>query len=189
MLLNTSRIRMIEPFVNDISLRITASQIAKQTGQNQKSVQLFFHSLEKQALFQSTLQGRNKLFFWNMQNRELVIQFMSAVEHMRTFSFYQTHPFIKQFTQKIQPYVQGIMVIFGSYANNTQTEKSDIDLCIIGSYNKKEVERILAMYQLPISLKHMSKFSLNTLTKEIQQKHIILKNTQQYIYEVMKWIN
>lgn len=189
MRLDNKKVEMLEPFVLDDSLKNSASKIARDKKLNQKSVQLFLNSLEKQGILQFEFQGKNKLFFWNKNNKSIVRQFILTIENLRTINFYQKQPLVKKIMEKIYPNVNGIAIIFGSFADNSQTNESDIDLLIIGKYDEAKIRDIINLYDIAISIKNMKMYKINPLTKEVQKKHIIIKNAESYINEAIEWIN
>lgn len=189
MLLNKPKISMVESLLLNIDAEYTATFIAKKKNQNQKSVQLFLDSLETEGILKSRFEGKNKLFSWNKNNQLIVTQFILSVEHLRTLYFYKSNPLIKQVLEELLPEIKGIALIFGSFADNTQTGGSDVDIAIIGKYDEESIQRIIELYNLDISIKHMKKYEENALTKEIQKKHILLKNAEMYVKEDITWIN
>lgn len=46
------------------------------------------------------------------------------------------------------------MLLFGSYANGTESKSSDIDIFIAGTCNEKEIAQIGSIYDMEINLKH-----------------------------------
>lgn len=180
---------MLQRFTSDTDEKITASQIAKMHSFNQKSVSLFMKELEEQSILRSEIQGKNKLYSLNKENKEPVIQFLCALEHLRTLFFYQSHPNIKVILQKALPHIHGIAAVFGSYAKGTQKDSSDIDLYIAGKYGQDRILEISNTYSSEINIKHQKSFREDTLTREVKKNHIVLKNTEQFIREANQWIS
>ena len=117
MLLN---INILQEFVQDVKVKLTGSYIAKNNNLNQKTVSKYLLKLEKEHFLKSQIDGRNKLFFLNLQNLELVTPFVIATELLRTINFYKKNPLIKEISEKIKPFIVGSAIIFGSYAKNIQ---------------------------------------------------------------------
>ena len=189
MILNLQRVIILESFISNSDEKITASYIAKKQSFNQKSVYLFMEELEKIGIMRSERQGKNKLYSLNKNNEVLIKEFLCSIEHLRTVYFYQKHPKIKLLIQKILPHIRGIAVIFGSYAKNTEKEESDLDIFIAGSYNEKKITLICRTFNIDVNLKHQRKLKQDVLTKEIKNKHILIKNTEQFIEEANIWIS
>lgn len=193
MLLNKKFVKVIGEFVKDYQAMLTGSRIAKKNNLNQKSVANMLNQLEKDGFLKSKVSGRNKQFYLNIDNKE-TINFISAIENLRTVNFYKKNPLIKEIASKIIFHCNGIVMIFGSYAIGKQKEDSDLDLFIVGDYNKREVDKISEMYRLKINVKNypLSTFEKALLRKsifmkEILKNHIIILNAQEYILKLVRF--
>ena len=184
MLLN-NQILIFEEFLRDFNSRLTGSFIAKKKNLNQKTVSNYLNKLEKEHILKSKIQGKNKLYFLNLDNKEIIKNFIIAVEHLRTINFYKKNILIKEITGKIQPNIKGIAVIFGSYAKNTQKKDSDLDILLIGKCNEKEINKISKIYKIEINLKIYPRLEQDILTKEVIKDHIIIRNVEQFIGEIL----
>jgi len=187
MILNNQNINIVETFLKDYSKQHTGSEIARKKQLNQKTVSNILRSLEKEGMLISTMQGRNRIYFLNLDNTE-VIEFISAVEHMRTLQFYKKQPLVKEIAAKILASSTGIVVIFGSYAKGTEKKDSDLDVFIAGSYDSRKMEKVKEMYGIDISLKHYLVHYFRKALKnndpfieEIIKEHIILSGTREFV--------
>jgi predicted nucleotidyltransferase len=169
---------MLQPFICDFNIRITASETARKYNLNQKSTSLFYKELEKQNILKSKSQGKNKLFYLNKENL-ITKNFLIAIENLRTINFYKKQTKIKFLAEKILPKVN-IAIIFGSYAKNKQKSNSDIDLLIIGNYDKS-IEKDAELLNLNLDIKHYKNLKKDTLIEEVKKNHIILKGVETFI--------
>ncbi len=179
MLLNSKRIEMVQDFIDNINLNATASQIAKKRNLNQKSTSLFFKELEKQNILKSSTQGKNKLYFLNKESK-LLIHFILIIENLIAIEFYKKHTKIKYLAEKILPKISNTAIIFGSYAKDKQKTNSDIDLLIIGDYNKS-IQKDAELLNLKLDIKNYKELKKNTLIEEVKKHHIILKGAENFI--------
>ena len=184
MLLN-NQIQIFEEFLRDFNAKLTGSFIAKKKKLNQKTVSNYLNRLEKEHILKSRTQGRNKLYSLNLNNKEIEKNFIIAVEHLRTINFYRKNILIKEIAEKINNHIKGTAIVFGSYAKNTQKKDSDLDILIIGKCNEKEINNISKIYRIEINLKIYPKLEQDILTKEVIKNHIIIKNTEQFIEEII----
>jgi len=184
MLLN-NQIRIFEEFLGDYTANLTGSFIAKKKKLNQKTVSNYLNKLENENILKSKTQGKNKLYSLNLNNKEIVKNFIIAVEYMRTLQFYNKHILIKEIAEKINPLIKGTAVLFGSYAKGIEKDDSDIDILIIGKCNETEINKISNLFKKEISLKIYPKFKKDILTKEAIKNHIVIKNTEQFIEEIL----
>ena len=182
MLLN-KEISIFEEFLRDFYAGITGSFIAKKKKLNQKTVANYLNKLESEHILKSKIQGKNKLYFLNFDNTEIIKNFIIIIEHLRTIAFYKKNILIKEISEKIQKYIKGEAIIFGSYAKNIQKINSDLDILIIGKCNEKEIYNISKTYKIEINLKIYPRLEKDILTKEVLKNHIAIKNTEQFIEE------
>jgi len=176
---------IFEDFLGDYTAQLTGSFIAKKKKLNQKTVSNYLNKLEKEHILKSKTQGKNKLYSLNLNNKEIVKNFIIVVEHIRTINFYKKHLLIKEIAEKINPLIKGTAVLFGSYAKGTEKDNSDIDILILGKCNEDEINKMSNVFNKEISLKIYPKFKKDILTKEVIKNHIIIKNTEQIIEEIL----
>ena len=186
MLLNNLRIKILEEFLRDYSLKTTGSSIAKKKALNQKSVSNALNEMENENILKSRIEGRNKLYCLNLENKSQIQSYLIAVESLRTFSFYEKNPIIKEIISKIGT---NILIIFGSYAKNLQKKDSDLDLLAIGSYEEKNIKELEKIYNLEINIKKydISIFkSPDHLFKEVIKDHIIAKGGEDFVKNLLE---
>ena len=184
MLLN-NQVKVFEEFLRDFKAELTGSFIAKKKKLNQKTTANFLNKLEREAILKSKKQGKNRLYSLNLENREIVKNFIIAVEHLRAINFYKNNLLIKEISEKIQDQIKGIAIIFGSYAKGIQKQDSDLDILIIGKCNEKEINKTSRTYKIEISLKIYTTLKYDILTKEVIKDHIIIENAEQFIWEIL----
>lgn len=182
-----NQLKIIEEFLRDLDSKLTGSFIAKKKRLNQKTVANYLNRLEKENILESRTQGKNKLYYFNLQNKEIVKNFIMAVEHLRTINFYRKNILAKEISEKIIPLIKGVAIIFGSYAKKTQKEDSDIDIMVIGKCDEKEIDKTSKMYGKEINVKIYPKPINDILTKEVIKNHIVIKNTERFIGEILRW--
>jgi predicted nucleotidyltransferase len=184
-MLFNNQILIFEEFLRDFQAKITGSFIAKKKKLNQKTTSSFLKELEKESILKSELQGKNKLYSLNLNNKEIVKNYIIAVEHLRTIKFCRKNILIKEIIHKIKEHIKGIAIIFGSYTKNTQKQDSDLDVLIIGKCNESEISRISKIYRIEINLKIYPRLKKDILIKEVIKNHIIIKNAEQFIEEII----
>lgn len=194
MLLNIHKIAIMSEFLGNYKVTLTGSFIAEKNKLNQKSVSNFLRESEEEGVLKSSRQGKNRLYTLNLENSPLIIDYISSIEHLRTIGFYKRHSLIKEISEKILPYCNGITVIFGSYAKGTEKKDSDLDVFVAGSCNKNKIEETSKIYNLEVNLKI---YPLSLFKKALKQKdpfveeiinnHIVIKNIQEFVYLLKKF--
>ncbi|MFH1151870.1 MAG: nucleotidyltransferase domain-containing protein [Nanoarchaeota archaeon] len=131
------------------------------------------------------MQGRNKVYFLKKTTEARLLVFMA--EEYKLIKFLEKHSAIRRIIDKIQQNKKvRLALLFGSYAKNLETSKSDIDIYVETSDNKikKDLERL----DSKLSIKIGKYDENNLLIKEIEKAHIIIKGLENY-YEKNKFFN
>lgn len=194
MLLNDIRMAVIDEFLGSYEIEMTGSDIAKKKKLNQKSVANALSELEHEGFLKSRIEGKNRLYFLNLEDKENIINFISALEHIKAIRFYKKNTIIKEFVSKADACFDGIVAIFGSYAKGLQKEGSDLDIFVAGKCNKDKAEGIAAIYNIELSIKKYPHkifqeglIAKDPLLEEIIKSHIIIKNTESFVKSTLKW--
>src|SRR3989344_9293924 len=109
-------------------------------------------------------------------------KYLLFVEQYKLIAFMEKNLLIKEIIEKISPYIEGIGIIFGSYAKETAHKESDLDIFIAGKYNEGEVKKVSRNFGVEISVKcyPIKTFENNVnrdiLLKEILKNHIAFLN-------------
>ena len=192
MLLNKTELAVLEGFVLDYNARLTGSFIAKSRKLNQKTVSNFLKRLEDQNFLKSITEGKNKLYFLNLKDRQMILNFILLVENARTICFYQKHPMVKEVIVRLLPEIKGISLVFGSYAKGTEKKESDLDIFVVGSADEKAIDEIADMYHLEVNAVQYSLAAFrkalkenDAVVKEIIKSHILIQNAQEFVSCVM----
>ena len=163
-------------------------EIARLTNNKLGTVQLSLAKLKDGKIIVSKLKGKHKYWNLNLKN-PLTKYFLEMVEIYKTSKFLVKYTKLFSFLREIAKLnINGLIVIFGSFAKSEATKNSDLDILIIGD-KKEKVEKI--KYLLPCKLHCVELTNKNFIdglnkkdffVKEILENHIILTSTS-------KWIN
>jgi predicted nucleotidyltransferase len=151
--------------------------------------------LEQIKILQHEKVGRNKQYLLNKTNI-LTKYYLTTTEQLTTISYLEKNFVIKKLAEHLNNLdTTNPLILFGSYANNTATEKSDIDLFCIGTLTKDQtshIKKFEATYGKKINIKTATTENFNTglrtgdiLIKEIVKNHIILRNPDPFV--TMLW--
>lgn len=129
--------------------------------------------------------GKSRVITLNKQNMVVKAHLVVSSDEERK-DYLKKNPLIKKIYQELSS--EDIVVLFGSYAKETQTEKSDIDLLIINNDGRKSIS--FSKYELlfktkinPIFItkkefKLMLKDKEENVGKQALYSHIILNNPE-----------
>ncbi len=187
-------LKILRLYASDYKKSFHMREIARKTSVDVKTIQLQLQRLEKSNVVSSTRKGKNKEF--SLKRDVITHYYMVMAECFVTAVFIQKNFLIKKILAELTSYVDGTLVLFGSYANGTFTKQSDIDLFIVGDkkIDTKIVLNLSDMINKDINIKYANKQQfLNNLSnndplaKEVVLKHIILKGADNFCQ--MMWEN
>lgn len=148
--------------------------------------------LEKIGILESKKKGKIKTY--SIRKTTVSREFFLLAEQYKKIQFLEENPLIKEVLEKADAFMKGIVIIFGSYAKGTQKEDSDLDLFIVGTYDKKEIKNAGKKYGIDINIKSypLQLFEKgihdDILLKEINKNHILIKDAEGFVRRVVKWI-
>lgn len=129
--------------------------------------------------------GNSKLIKLNIKHQVIKAHLMVSSDEEKR-EYLKDHPIIRKISQEIE--TTDVIVLFGSYAKKTQTEKSDIDFLIINktgeksiSFSKYELLFKKKIYPIFITKKEfiqMLKDKNENVGKQALYNHIILNNPE-----------
>jgi predicted nucleotidyltransferase len=165
--------------------KLTMNQIAKELNESYSFVNRIINRMITEDLIKKEVIGHSLLCSLNRKNdktKALII--LNEVE--RKQQFLEKNKELKLITDEILTDIKADSIaIFGSYAKNTQTKDSDIDILIL-SKNKidttKLTREIHAKYGKEISPVIMAKIDPeSSLVKEIIKNHVILAGFEKFM--------
>jgi predicted nucleotidyltransferase len=153
------------------------------------------HRLEELKILQSTKTGRNKNYRLNKDNI-LTKYLLTATEELATIEYLEKSQFIRKLAEHLNSLdTSNSLILFGSYADSSATDESDIDLFSIGTLTKGQtshIKKFEATFGKKINIKTATTENFNTalrtgdiLIKEIVRNHIILRNADPFV--TMLW--
>ncbi len=181
MLLNKKEINVMEEFSSDYSKKIYGRSIAVKLKMNQKTVSNILKKLEKENVLKFMTEGKNKYYFLNKFNSKIK-DIIKIVEITKKIKFLEKYNFLKGLFSDLEKMSQEIIIIFGSYANYSANEKSDLDVFVIGKI--KDVKDLEKLYHLKINIIRSVKKKFDKqdiFIKEIIKNHIVLKGIEEFI--------
>jgi predicted nucleotidyltransferase len=131
--------------------------------------------------------GRYKIIKLNLKNPVIKSYLIIASEEEKK-EYLKKQPIIKKIANEIK--TKEIVVLFGSYANNKQIEKSDIDLLIINKNGKRTIsfskyellfkKKINPIFITKKEFKLMLKEKQENIGKQVLKNHVILNNPEKF---------
>lgn len=154
------------------------------------TAQKILNDLEQRGVLESQTRGKIKVY--RIRKNSLSISYLMLAEDYRNIAFLASNDKIREIIEKITPSIKGIGLVFGSYAKGTQEKGSDLDIFIVGEYDRKDFRKISDAYGTEINVKSYPKevfegsIQKDFLVKEILDSHILFLNGEQFVRAVIQ---
>ena len=185
--INQTTLKILGLYSNDYSKPMHVREIARETKADVKTVQLQLRRLEKINVLSSVMKGRNREYRLNIGNL-ITRHHMVMAETFASIGYLRENFLIKKVVDEIGDRIEGVAVLFGSFAKGQATKESDIDIFVIGKKPDADaVRRTGDRVGRVISIKTSSRkqFSKGLEDKdprvsEMVSNHLILKGADEF---------
>lgn len=185
-----NNLQVFSLFTNGFDKEYYIREVEKLLKISPRTAQLILEDLENKGIVESKTRGKIKLY--KLKINDSSKRYLVLVEHYKAISFMEKNLLLKEAIEKISPFIDGIGIIFGSYAKGTSNKESDLDIFVVGNYEKEEIKKVSRNLGIEISIKcyPLKTFEKNInhdiLLKEILKNHVLFKNTELFIEKVLK---
>lgn len=153
---------------------------------------LALDDFEKSGILESKSRGKIKNYY--IKKSSLSREFFILAEQYKKVRFFERNHLVREIFDKIDNFLDGLVIVFGSYAKGKEKKDSDLDLFIIGNCNNKKIKAVGKKYGIEINIKKYpmeifeKEMNEDYLLKEILENHILIKNGENFVNKVVKWI-
>ena len=145
-MLTKEQFNILSVFKKDIFASLTFKQIKQQSRQKSNNiVQIALKEFQKQNLVETKVTGDVKTFSLNLNNN-LTLSYLNLINESESSKNKIPKKVLDGIQNRIFRYTEFfILIIFGSYAKNEATQKSDLDIAMIveSEQTKKEIAPFL----------------------------------------------
>lgn len=152
-------------------------ELARKLNTNQTTIARKLKDLEEQNVVDFKTEGKNKVCFVkdSLESQEHI----KIMEHIKLTKLLQKHPVFRQITLELNNNKEiPLAILFGSYAKNSETKNSDIDIYLETKSAKIKLQIEQLNSKISVKIGEFDKNSL--LIKEIIKTHIIIKGVDRY---------
>ncbi len=155
-----------------------------------RTAQLILEDLENRGIIESKKRGKIKGYCLRKNNPNQ--RYLVLTEQYKAITFLEQNLLMKELIDKMERFVLGIGIIFGSYAKGRADKKSDLDIFVAGNYDTQEIRKISQIYGVEISVKcyplktFKKAIRHDVLIREVLKNHIVFLNSEQFVAEVLK---
>lgn len=196
--INQTTLKILSLYADDYGKSLHVRKIARETGVDVKAIQLQLARLEKANVLTSILRGRNREYSLSLGN--LIAKYFIAMAEAFTSANYLANNFVvKKLIGELGDRLDGIVILFGSFASEKQTRGSDIDLLVVaerelGALSMAAITEAGDLIGREISLKSMTRDGFvhglesgDPLVMEIVSNHIVLRGIDGFCE--MMWLH
>jgi len=155
--------------------------IGQKTKLNPSTVMRTLRNLENKGVVDFKREGRNKIYY--LKDTPEARTYKYITEHYKLLKTLQ-NPKLRRIIKALTTISHGeLIILFGSYANNTSKEESDIDIYV--ETESRELQKNMQNISEKLSIKIGKIDKENALTSEIIKNHVIIQNTERF-YNVIE---
>ena len=189
---NNTDLRILSLFTKGYEKEYYIREVEKLLEVSSRTALVTLAKLEKKGILESKTKGKIKIY--TIKKSSLSREYLLLTEQYKKIQFLEKNHLVNEVLEKADEFMQGIVIIFGSYAKGIQKGDSDLDLFIVGAYDEKMIKEAGHKYGLDINIKS---YPLNIFEKEIRddillkeviENHILIKDAEGFVRRVVKWI-
>lgn len=183
-------LQIISLFTNGFNREYYIREAGKLIKISPRTAQLILEDLENKGIVESKARGKIKSY--KLKINELSKRYLTFAEQYKSIAFMGKNLLVKEVIEKIIPFIDGIGIIFGSYAKGISKKESDLDIFILGDYEKEEIKKVSRNLGIEISVKlyplktFEKNISQDILLKEVLDDHIVFKNAELFIQKALE---
>lgn len=184
-----NHLKTLSLFTDGFKKEFHIRETAKLLSLSSRTAKTTLEFLENKGVIESKKIGNIKSY--RLKNNDTSRRYLVFTEQYKAISFLENDLLIKEAVEKISPSINGIGVVFGSYAKGISDEESDLDIFIAGEYDIEAVKKVSKNLGIEISVKcyplntFEKKLKTGILIKEVLKNHIVFKNAELFIEKVM----
>lgn len=185
--INQTTLKILGLYRNNYKISLHVREIARETKVDVKAIQLQLRRLERVNILSSALKGKNKEYRLNLTNFAAKY-YMTMAEAFFTIGFLDKNFQIKKVISEINGKIDGIILLFGSFAKGYATKESDIDIFVIADkFDKSAIEDVSDIISRKISVKSSGRKQFldglknaDPLISEVASAHVTLKGMDDF---------
>ncbi len=188
--LNENTLKVLSLFTNGFNQHYYIREIAALLKISPRTSQIILAELEEKGIIESKTRGKIKEYA--LRNNSTALRYIVLAEQYKAISFFGKQALIAEAVDQISSCIDGIGIIFGSYAKGLQNKSSDLDIFVIGSIDTSESKKISKKFGIDINSKCCTlkvfeeSIGSDYLVNEVIKSHIAFVGAEQFANAVMK---
>ncbi len=192
--INERILEIIELYLDDYGKKIHGREISRRLKANQRTTLQHINRLVKINVLNTNIVGKAKQYTINKEN-PIAKEYLKQAEIFKKMKLLARKFIIHKLLKEIKP-ENTPMILFGSYAKETERKDSDIDLLLIKDKHEKKIMKKIKEFEKrqnkKIQVQRMTeKYFTDGMEKdhliiEIIKNHTILSNTDFLVDKMWK---
>jgi len=189
---NDTDLKILSLFTKGYDKEYYIREVERLTKVSSRTALVTLAKLEKKGILESKTKGKIKIY--SIKRLSLSREFFLLTEQYKKIQFLENNPLIKEVLEKADEFMQGMVIVFGSFAKGLEKDDSDLDLFIVGKYGEKRIKDVGKKYGIDINIKSYpanifaKEINNDILLKEVIGNHILIKDVEGFVRRVVKWI-
>ena len=189
---NDTDLKVLSLFTKGYDKGYYIREVEKLLNVSSRTALVTLAKLEEKGILKSETKGKIKTY--SIKKSTLSREFFVITEQYKKIQFLEDNHLIKEVLDKTDEFMQGIVIIFGSFAKGIQKDDSDLDLFVVGKYDEDKIKEVGKKYGIDINIKSYPRKIFekelhdDILLKEILDNHILITNIERFVRGVVKWI-
>ncbi len=185
-------VNILIPFTNKYSDKISGTELARKVKVPQQTVSRYMNNLIKDNLIKYEIKGRNKHFYFDFKKQTTKIVF-ELIENEKSLNFQLKLKEAGNIINELLVCCESL-IVFGSYSSMTFHKDSDLDILILGKYDKKKIDEVKRRQIIQIN-EHYSSYvefsrllnKRNNLSIGILKNHTLFGNVSKMVNIFLKF--
>jgi predicted nucleotidyltransferase len=188
---NDTDLRILSLFTKGYDKGYYIREVEKLLDISSRTALVTLAKLEKKGVLESRTRGKTKIY--SIRKTAISREYFILAEQHKRIRFLEKNHLIKEVLEKTEAHMRGIVIVFGSYAKGIQKNDSDLDIFIVGKYDREEIESVSKKYRIDVNVKSYPLKIFETelhddfLLKEISEDHILVKDTEGFVRRILRW--
>ncbi len=159
------------------------AEISRELKMPHPTARIYLNEFEKQGVVVKQTKGRLTLYKLNYSN-PLIVDYLILVEKNKLINKSSKEVLLKEIVSFLHN-LNNPTIIFGSASHNLKNA-NDIDLVIIGRFDKNSFKEFEKKYEIKFHLINLNRLEeiSSSLKEEIKKKHLIIQDSE----SIIKWM-